>query len=190
MGEDIKNNSLKAARQLLGSFLVRKIKGKKIIGKIVETEAYCGFKDKASHAFRGMTPRNKAMFGPAGYWYVYFVYGNHYCLNLVTGKEGYPAAILIRALEPVEGIDLMKQNRRKDKLKDLCSGPGKLCQALQINKELNGTKSFGRNCRLWIEEGKTPPAVKAKRIGVDYAGRWADKKWRFYIKDNPFVSRY
>ncbi|MFC1700903.1 DNA-3-methyladenine glycosylase [Patescibacteria group bacterium] len=174
--------TLQVAQGLLGNFLIRKIGNKRrIIGKIIETEAYFGFDDKASHASRGITPRNKVMFGSAGYWYVYFIYGNYYCLNIVTEKKDYPSAVLIRALEPIDGIDLMKENRGKD---DLCSGPGKLCQALQIDKSLNNIKAFGNNCQLWIENGETIKPSKiivAKRIGVDYAGKWANKKWRFYI---------
>ena len=184
--------TLQVAQKILGNFLVRQIGDKKIVGRIVETEAYCGFDDRASHASRGITQRNEIMFGPAGRWYVYFIYGNYHCLNIVTEHKGYPAAVLIRALEPISGIDEMKINRNKSELKDLCSGPGKLCQALEISKSLNNTKAFGTDCRLWIEkDGKASMSriVTAKRIGVDYAGKWADKKWRFYIKGSEFVSR-
>lgn len=186
-------STIKVAQQLLGSFLIRKIDNRKLIGKIVETEAYIGLNDKACHASCGMTKRNKVMFGPAGFWYVYIIYGIFNCLNIVTEKENHPSAVLIRGLEPVKGIDLMKKNRSKEELKDLCSGPGKLCQALKIDRSLNNSRAFGNNCRLWIENGeiiKPSQIVAAKRIGVDYAGQWAEKKWRFYIKDNHFVSRY
>jgi DNA-3-methyladenine glycosylase len=176
--------TLQVAQELLGDFLIREIRGKRLVGKIVETEAYIGMKDKACHASKGMTERNKPMFGPAGYWYVYFVYGNHFCLNIVTEKQ--PSAVLIRALEPIKGMEQMRKNRGRD---DLCSGPGKLCQALKIDKSLNNLKACKKN-GLWIEKGDNPPFVRAKRIGVDYAGRWADKKWRFYIPNSPFVSRH
>ncbi len=185
--------SLRVAQELLGKYLIRRIGQKKLIGKIVETEAYLGRQDKASHAFGRMTARNEIMFGPAGFWYVYLIYGIFSCLNVVTQEEGFPSAILIRAMEPIEGIEMMKRLRKKSDLRDLSSGPGKLCQALKIDRRLNKTKAFGRDCSLWIEEGKRPDNFKigtSKRIGVDYAGPyWANKKWRFFIKDNQFVSR-
>lgn len=185
--------TLKVAKTLLGKYLVRRIGQKKLVGRIVETEAYLGYHDKASHAFGKVTARNKIMFGPVGFWYVYLIYGIFSCLNIVTGKKGFPAAVLIRALEPVEGIAQMKRLRKKSNLTDLCSGPGKLCQALKIDRNLNGTKAFGQNCSLWIEQrgesGKFEIG-KSKRIGVDYAGSyWASRPWRFYIKNNQFVSK-
>lgn len=184
--------TLKVAQELLGKFLVRKI-GKKIIaGKIVETEAYVGLSDLASHASRGKTVRTAPMFGPPGHAYVYLVYGLNYCFNIVTEKENYPAAILIRAIEPAEGADLMKRYRKTQKLIfNLTNGPGKLCQAFKINKTLNSldlTKNI-----LWIEDRgvkiKSSEIVAAKRIGVDYAGKYKNKPWRFYLRGNPFVSK-
>lgn len=194
--------SLVVARQLLGKYLVREINGRRLTGKIVETEAYCGFDDKASHAACGLTERNSVMFEKGGYWYVYVVYGIFNCLNIVTEKKRFPSAVLIRALEPVEGIDEMGKNRgieiasspaasRNDK-RGLCSGPGKLCQAMKIDRELNRTKAFGKGCQLWIENGENvrpSQIIASPRIGVDYAGKWSEKKWRFYVKNNQFVSK-
>ncbi len=151
------------ARELIGKFLVRRIAGREVAGMITETEAYDGHEDRASHACRGKTPRNEVMFGPAGHWYVYFVYGMHWMLNVVTGDEGYPAAVLIR------GADIWK-------------GPGKLTKALAIDGDFNG-KISGRKSGLWIEDrGMRIPRMKIKagpRIGVDYAGIWAAKPYRF-----------
>jgi len=185
--------TLKVAQQLLGKYLVRRIGQQKIVGRIVETEAYLGHQDRASHAFGKITARNEIMFGSAGFWYVYLIYGIFYCLNIVTQRKGFPSAVLIRALEPIEGIETMKRLRKKSDLRDLSSGPGKLCQALKIDRSLNKTKAFVRNCYLWIEERKEAGDFKigaSKRIGVDYAGPyWASRPWRFYIKDNQFVSK-
>lgn len=159
--------TLAVAKDLLGKYLVRRYRGKIISAMITEVEAYDGLKDKASHASRGMTPRNKIMFGPAGYWYVYFTYGMHWILNIVTGKEGYPAAVLIRG---IEGIN----------------GPARVTKFLRIDKKLNGKKADKRN-GLWIEDRgiriKPSRIKKSPRIGVDYAGPvWAKKAYRFYIE--------
>ena len=184
--------TLKVAQEILGKFLVRKI-GKKIIaGKIVETEAYVGSSDLASHASRGKTARTTLMFGPPGHAYVYLVYGLNYCFNIVTEKENYPAAILIRAIEPAEGADLMKRYRKTQKLIfNLTNGPGKLCQALKIDKSIN-MLDLTKNI-LWVEDRgvkiKSSEIVAAKRIGVDYAGKYKNKPWRFYLRGNPFVSK-
>jgi DNA-3-methyladenine glycosylase len=184
--------TLKAAKSLLGKFLVRKINGKIISGMIVETEAYVGFDDKASHASRGKTARNALMFGDGGFSYIYLIYGMYNCFNITTEKPDFPAAVLIRALEPVDGVDLMKKFRHTDVEKNLCAGPGKLCQALNLTKnqnELDLTKSK----ELWLEDRgvivKPTQIVKTKRVGVDYAGDWAHKPWRFYIKGNNFISK-
>ncbi|MFA5021877.1 MAG: DNA-3-methyladenine glycosylase [Patescibacteria group bacterium] len=162
------------AQQLLGKFIVSTINGKKIIGIITETEAYVGLNDKASHASRGKTPRNEIMFGEAGYWYVYLIYGMYYCLNIVTEHKNYPAAVLIRALTLLPE----RQGVKTD-------GPGKLCRALKINKTLNGQAAFGNKVRVWIEDRglkiKPSQIKKSPRIGVDYAGEYKDKLWRFSI---------
>ena len=157
--------TLKVARELLGKFLVRKIGRKKIEGMITEVEAYVGLKDKASHTSRGKTERNKVMFGKAGYWYVYFTYGMHWILNIVTERENYPAAILIRR---VKGVN----------------GPGRLTKFFKIDKIFN-SKPANKITGLWIEDRgiKISPRLikRGKRIGVDYAGEWKDRLWRFYV---------
>lgn len=181
------------AKELLGKILVRTIGKHKISGIIVETEAYIGPHDLACHASKGKTPRTKTMFEDGGFWYVYMIYGMYHCLNIVTEQEKYPAAVLIRALEPLEGFEEMKKNRKTQNLNNLTNGPGKLCQALQINKDLNCTLATSKDSQLYIEDRdiKIPPQniQKSKRIGVDYAGDWKDKPLRFYIKDNDFVSK-
>lgn len=181
------------AQELLGKVLVYESGQGTFSGIIVETEAYTGPKDLASHASRGKTPRNEVMFEKAGFWYIYLIYGFYNCLNIVTEGKNYPAAVLIRALEPLEGTDLMKTNRKTEKLENLTSGPGKLCQAFGINKELNCTSALNKKSPLFIgDTGIIIPKskiVKTTRIGVDYAGKWKDKKLRFYIKNNPFVSK-
>jgi DNA-3-methyladenine glycosylase len=178
--------TLKVAKELLGKYLVVKKGGHLISGKIVETEGYDGFKDPASHAYSGMTPRNQTMFGAPGYAYVYLTYGMHHCLNLVTQKKGYPAAVLIRALEPVDGIELMKRRRARRKLRDLTSGPAKLCQALGVDRRLNGADLLSDI--IFVEDrGEVPGRItRSGRIGVNEG---TEKKWRFYLKSNEFVSR-
>jgi DNA-3-methyladenine glycosylase len=181
--------TLAVARELLGKYLVRKHPDGKTVGRIVETEAYIGPKDLACHASRGRTARTEIMFGLAGYAYVYFIYGVYYCLNIVTETVDHPSAVLIRALEPVEGIELMKKRRRTEELRNLASGPGKLCQAFAIDKALNGVDV----CRsiMYVEDrgDPTPKILATPRIGVDYAGKWKDKRWRFLIRGNEFVSK-
>lgn len=181
--------TLKVAQEFLGKFLIRKIGRKKVVGKIVETEAYVGFKDMASHAARGKTPRTAIMHGPAGHVYVYMIYGMYFCLNIVTEKEGYPAAVLIRAVEPV--VKSRRGIQASPTLLRTGSGPGRVCQYFKIDKKLNGEDICGQ--RLWIEDRKVgvkeKGIVKAKRIGVDYAGKYKNKLWRFYVRNNPFVSK-
>jgi len=181
------------ARELLGKILVHKSKKGIFTGMIVETEAYIGPHDLASHASRGKTIRNEIMFAKAGFWYVYLIYGCHHCLNIVTEKEGYPAAVLIRALEPQKGINLMKKNRSNQKLENLTSGPGKLCQAFEIDKKFNYSSATNKDSLLFVaDEGVLIPSKdikKAPRVGVDYAGIWKEEKLRFYIRDNNFVSK-
>lgn len=206
-------SSLLVAQDLLGCFLVRKFSSdnrlslaKREVGreskislsltkgeikrgvlklKIVETEAYEGSNDLASHASRGRTPRNEVMFGPPGITYVYFTYGMHYLLNIVTGKIDYPAAVLIRAVEP---IIISEQ-----KIKPATNGPAKLTKCLQIDKNFNNTPIYIKKHGLWIENRadkiKSSQIVKTTRIGIDYAGIYKNKKWRFYLKNNSFVSK-
>lgn len=179
--------ALKAAKDLIGKILVRKKGSKVYSGIIVETEAYLGDKDEASHSFKGLTKRNEVMFGEGGYAYVYFTYGNHYCVNVVLRKAGEAHAVLIRAVEPVLGISYMKKNRGTDDLYNLCSGPGKLTQAMEINLEQNGLSLFGNELFIAEPEEYRKHKVKGtKRIGIS---KNADKMYRFIDPESPFVSR-
>jgi DNA-3-methyladenine glycosylase len=174
------------APRLLGCRLTRLVEGVELSGKIVETEAYSQ-DDVASHSYRGETPRTKVMFGPPGFLYVYFTYGMHYCCNVVTGRAGHGSAVLIRALEPLTGADVMSVNRRGLSGAALTNGPAKLCQALQINKQLNGQDL--RAAPLRLETAPPLPQqqiIKTTRIGISQG---QDVPWRFYIKDNAYVSR-
>ncbi|HEY7888439.1 MAG TPA: DNA-3-methyladenine glycosylase [Steroidobacteraceae bacterium] len=172
--------TLTVARELIGMHLVHAVDGARRVGRIVETEAYQGPEDLAAHSSRGRTPRTEVMFGPPGHAYVYFIYGFWHCLNIVTEAKGVPHAVLLRALEPVTGI------------KDKTWGPGLLCRAMDIDKRLNGADLCGDV--LWLESsrrsrGHEPPAIaRSPRIGVDYAGEWARRPWRFYAKDSRYVS--
>jgi DNA-3-methyladenine glycosylase len=181
--------TVQAAQMLLGKYLVRVHPDGVTTGMILETEAYVGLEDKASHASRGRTPRNAVMFGPAGFAYVYVIYGMHHCLNAVTEQEGYPAAILIRAVQPCAGLDLMRARRRKEDSRLLANGPGNLCQAFGIERALNGVDLCGD--MLFVEDRKVSPAaiVTTTRVGVDYAGRWKEMPWRFYIAGQAGVSK-
>lgn len=165
------------ATDLLGTYLVHHKNGVEYVGRIVEVEAYLGPHDLAAHSCRGLTERTKIMFGPPGYAYVYLIYGIHHCMNVVTEKEGHASAVLIRAVEPIKHIQL-KTN-----------GPGLLCKAMHIDKSLNGHNLLSQD--FYITKGKpsTFSIVKKARIGVDYAGDWAKALLRFYIKDNPYVSK-
>ena len=169
---------LAAAKGLIGKVLVR-VKGKKLYsGIIVETEAYLGSKDAASHSYRGMTKRNEYMFSEGGKAYVYFTYGNHYCVNAVIGKEGVAHAVLIRAVEPLEGIRHMMKNRGTDNIHNLASGPGKLTEAMEIDKELNGADLLGDKLYIAEPDGIVKyKIVRSKRIGIT---KNPDKLYRFY----------
>lgn len=182
-------STIKVARQLLGKYLVRHHAEGITVGRIVETEAYVGPKDKACHASRGRTPRTEIMFGPAGYAYVYLIYGFYHCLNLVTERTDYPAAVLIRAVEPIQGAELMSARRRTENLHNLSSGPGKTCQAFAIDRSLNGADACGDVIYVEDRRDPAPPIVSRTRIGVEYAGSWKEKPWRFLIRGNPFVSK-
>ncbi len=175
---------------LLGQWLVREVQGLRLAGRIVEVEAYLGHEDAASHAYRGPTPRNRSMFGPPGHAYVYLIYGVHHCLNIVTGPEGDGQAVLIRALEPLEGIPFMQQRRGVTRLRDLTNGPGKLCQAMDIDKRLDG-HDLCLGEVLWLEPGPPPtePLCASPRIGVRGDELALQRPWRFFLQDNPFVSR-
>ena len=182
-------STVDVAKQLLGKYLVRKHSDGDSIGRIVETEAYIGPQDLACHAAKGRTKRTEVMFGPAGHAYVYFIYGMYNMLNLVTEAQDYPAAVLIRAVEPLTGVELMKHRRRSDALSNLASGPGKICQAFDIDRTLDGADLCGKI--LYIEDrGEPVPRFHATpRIGVQYAGKWQDKPFRFLVRDCEFVSK-
>lgn len=182
-------STVEVARELLGKHLVRKHPDGTTVGRIVETEAYVGPDDKACHASRGRTPRTEIMFGPAGHAYIYFVYGFHHMLNIVTEQVDFPAAVLIRAVEPIAGIELMKQRRGTEQPRNLASGPGKLCEAFAIDRSLNGSDICGRVLYIRDDGELTAGIVTSPRVGVDYAGKWKHKPWRFLISGNPFVSK-
>jgi DNA-3-methyladenine glycosylase len=181
--------TLEVARDLLGKTLVRMTPAGGMALRIVETEAYVGENDKACHASKGMTDRNRVMFGEPGHAYVYFIYGMYHCLNLVTEREGFPAAVLIRAGQPIYGLPEMVARRKTAKPIEIASGPGKLCMALDIDRQLNGVDLCQKG-PLYVEDGYTPSdIVSCPRIGVDYAGEHKDLPWRFYIKGNACVSK-
>lgn len=173
------------ARELLGKLLVHASDEGTTVGKIVETEAYLQG-DPACHAARGMTPRNSVMFGPPGRAYVYFTYGMHYCFNVVTENEGVGEAVLIRAVEPLLGFDLMRQRRGRERVHELCSGPAKLVQAFSITKEHNRVDLTRGS--LWLAQSVEEPGeiVTTTRIGIKEG---ADLPLRFYIKGNKFISK-
>lgn len=166
------------ARDLLGKLLVRRLPGVTAAGRIVEVEAYLGEDDQASHARRGPTPRARIMFGPPGKAYVYLIYGLHHGMNVVVDRDGIASAVLIRAVEPVRGIDAPTD------------GPGKLCRALGIDRSLNGEDLVtGREIWLETDGAPPPPWVASPRVGVAYAGEWAEKPLRFSVPGSVHVSR-
>ncbi len=171
-------DTIVVARELLGKYLVHVSEGVERIGRIVEDEAYLGPHDRAAHSARGLTERTKIMFGPPGYAYVYLIYGMYYCMNVVTQPAGVASAVLLRAVEPVRDV----QGRTQ--------GPSLLCRALDIDRRLNGHDLLSND--FYIADPEEPAdftIVKRPRIGVDYAGPWAKRLLRFYIKGNPFVSK-
>ncbi len=173
------------ARELLGSVLVRVIDGMVLRSRVVEVEAYRGADDPASHAYRGLTKRTAVMFGEPGHAYVYFTYGFHYCLNLTTETEGEPGAVLIRAVEPLEGVEEMKRRRGVEEITNLTNGPGKLTKAMGIDLRLNG-EDLVESEELFLLSGRRNGKVAVStRIGVS-SGR--ERLWRYYVEDNPFVS--
>ncbi len=183
--------------ELLGKLLVRKYDGKTLISRIVETEAYIGKIDKASHAYNyKRTPRTMPLFSSSGIAYVYAIYGMYNCMNIVTGDEGDPQGVLIRALEPIDNLNDMSLNRfkkpfeelKKREVFNLTSGPGKLCIALNIDRSLNTHSVFSEELSLYDDGFKNFEIVHAKRIGIDYAEEAVEFPWRYYIKDNKFVS--
>src|SRR5712692_1360429 len=187
-----RSNVLEVARDLLGKKLVVPGKnGARVAGIIVETEAYRGPEDRASHAYNGRrTRRTETMFGPGGIAYVYFVYGMYNQFNVVTNVEGVPHAVLVRAVEPSEGLDVIRRRRSGRSEYELTSGPGRLCLAMGIDRSLDRADLLGD--RVWIEEGisiSPRQIARGPRVGIDYAEAWIAKPWRFWIRDNPFVSK-
>jgi DNA-3-methyladenine glycosylase len=171
-------DTVAVARDLLGKYLVHMSRGVEYVGRIVEVEAYLGPHDLASHSSRGHTARTRVMFGPPGHAYVYLVYGMHWCMNVVTQREGYASAVLIRAVEPVMNLDRSTR------------GPGLLCKAMRIDRRLNGHDLTSDDFFIADPPSYEPLSiVKKARVGVDYAGPWARRLLRFHIRGNPFVSK-
>ena len=188
----IRSNVVTVARELLGKLLVVPASnGRRVSGMIVETEAYRGPQDRAAHSYGGRrTKRTETMYGIGGTAYVFFVYGMYNQFNVVTNVAEAPHAVLIRALEPVEGIELMRKRRHGQPDKNLTNGPGKLCIAMGIDRRLDNADLLGK--RVWIEDAAKIPArriASGPRVGIDYAEEWIHKPWRFWVRDNPFVSR-
>ena len=179
------------ARRLLGQLLVVPTRAGRVSGVIVETEAYQGPEDRASHAYAGRrTLRTETMYARGGTAYVYFVYGMYHQFNVVTGVAEVPHAVLVRAVEPVEGLALMRRRRGGGPLHGLTSGPGKLCIALGIDRRLDRADLLGD--RIWLEARPPVPeraVASGPRIGIDYAEAWVDRPWRFWLRDSPFASR-
>ena len=192
LGRDFyRRSTLTVAQELLGQRLVRIVDGQRLAGIIVEVEAYIGEDDAACHAACGRTPRNEAMYGSPGHAYVYFIYGMHHCLNVVTEEEGFPAAVLIRALEPLEGLDIMRRYRPGKPDRELTNGPAKLCQALAIDRGLNRVDLCTGEV-LFIEEGRMVAQEEvgtSPRIGIKANELAMSVLWRFYLQGNAFVSR-
>lgn len=184
------DDAVTVAQNLLGKILVHETEEGITKCRIVETEAYMGILDKGSHAYGGkMTPRTSTLYKQGGVAYVYLIYGMYHCMNVVTNHEGIAQGVLLRALEPLEGIDLMKKRRNMEKIKNLCNGPGKLCIAMDITKKENEVNLI--TSQLYLEEPviQLPFEIKsAKRINIDYAEEAKDFLWRFYIKDTPYLS--
>ena len=175
------------ARGLLGRLLVRQLDGETLVARLVECEAYQE-DDPASHSYRGLTGRTEVMFGPPGHLYVYFTYGMHFCMNVVTGREGEGSAALLRAAGPLSGIEVMRRNRGVKTPRLLCSGPARLTQALAIARSHNGLDLVGRG-ELFIARGRAVPAERvavSPRVGITSA---LDRPWRFYEAGSAFVSR-
>ncbi len=182
-------DTVKVAKELLGKYMVSFSEQGITVGKVVETEAYLGKTDPACHSARGKTSKNEVMFGPAGRAYVYIIYGIHYCFNVTTGDLNTPAAVLIRALEPIEGIEIMERRRGCKKITELCSGPGKLTTAMGISMNENGKSLVSGPVRFFTknqEKKESRLIVTTTRIGISKA---ADLPLRFYLKQNPYISR-
>lgn len=188
--------AVELARALLGAVLVRRIDGKRLSGRIVEVEAYPGGEDRASHSHGGRrTPRHESMYLAGGACYVYLIYGMHHCLNVVSGARDSGEAVLIRAIEPLEGVEDMIRRRALDRRsgrepsrRDVARGPGRLAAALGVDRSLDGAR-LARSSGLWIEEGEAPRRILAlPRVGLGEVGAWARRRWRSLDADSPFIS--
>ena len=180
--------TLSVARALLGSMLWTRMDGQFTAGMIVEVEAYLGGQDPAAHSYRGQTERTRAMFEIGGTCYVYFIYGMHFCVNVSTGPRGVGEAVLIRAIEPLEGLEVMQDRRKVPRMRDLSNGPGKLCQALGIDSRVYG-EHFSTSQKIGLAPGRkfrSSAIATGPRIGIRQA---ADRPWRFFVRNNPFVSK-
>jgi DNA-3-methyladenine glycosylase len=182
-------NAIDLAKDLLGKVIVHETDEGITKGKIVEVEAYMGPIDAAAHSYKVKSTRTNVQYGEGGYAYIYLIYGMYYCMNIVANDINVPEVVLLRALEPMEGIDLMKERRKTDKISNLCSGPGKLCSALAIDKTNYGMDLCGDE--LYLEYPKEQEEIEieaSKRINIDYAGEAKDYLWRFTIKGSKFLS--
>jgi DNA-3-methyladenine glycosylase len=187
-----REDTIRVAKDLLGKLLVVPAPdGRRVSGMIVETEAYLGEIDKAAHSFGGRrTLRNEITYAEGGHAYVFFIYGMYFQLNVVAGLEGSPHVVLVRALEPVEGVEIMRERRGAMADKNLTSGPGKLCIAMGIDRSFNGEDLVGD--RIWIEKYRNipePAIASGPRVGIDYAEEFVDMPWRFWVEGSPFVSK-
>ena len=188
--EFYRRDTLTVARELIGCTLISRVDGQEAAGRIVEAEAYRGPLDPAAHSYRGRTQRVRALYEGKGLAYIYLIYGMYWCLNLSCGHDGEPDCVLLRALEPLRGLDVMARRRGTDRPAALCSGPGKLCMALGITKELYGVRVCDPGSPLTVEAGKAGLAVDASpRVNIDYAGDAKDWLWRFTLSGNPYISK-
>lgn len=189
--EFYERDTITVAKSLLGQCVVRRDRGLEVSGMIVETEAYRGKADPAAHSYRGKSQRTVIMYGEKGFAYIYMIYGMYYCMNVTSGPKDEPEAILIRALEPLKGLDIMAERRNSQNRLNLCSGPGKLCMAMDIDKRHYGLDLTASDV-IFIERGCDIADSKieaSRRINIDYAGEAKDYLWRFTIAGNPFVSK-
>ena len=188
--EFFRMDALTIAKSLLGKVLVHESPEGRTSGVIVETEAYLGPEDRAAHTWNSRrTLRTEIVFHDGGFAYVYLVYGMHCCFNVTANTDGKPECVLVRALQPLDGIDLMKTRRKTSSLLNLCSGPGKLCAAMRITLELYGADLCGDELYILDEGFSDVKAAASTRIGIDYAGEYRKKLWRFFVEGNEYVSR-
>lgn len=180
--EFFERDTVRVAQELLGTVLWCRTDEGTVAGRIVETEAYLGPKDPAAHTYKGKTERVAVLYGEKGLAYLYRIYGLYHCLNVATGDTDAPECVLIRALQPLEGLPLMARRRRREAPTDLCSGPGKLCMALALTREQNGRDLTRRESGLWLEPGEPLSFVATPRIGIDYAGEAVSWPLRFVAK--------